>query len=67
VSDEIVREIDLEIKRFITENYERTKRILTEHMVTLKALAESLFEKEVLEALEIDQIILHSSSHKVSA
>jgi cell division protease FtsH len=67
VSDEMALEIDREIKRLITENYERTKRVLTEHMVILKALAESLLEKEVLEALEIDQIILHSSSHKVSA
>jgi cell division protease FtsH len=67
VSDEMALEIDREIKRLITENYERTKRVLTKHMVILKALAESLLEKEVLEALEIDQIILHSSSHKVSA
>jgi len=67
VSDEMALEIDREIKRLITENYERTKRVLTEHMVILKALAESLLEKEVLDASEIDEIILHSSSHKVSA
>lgn len=62
VSDEMALEIDLEIKQFVTENYERTKRILTEQMVTLKALAEALLEKEVLDAMEIDQIILRSSS-----
>ena len=67
VSDEMALEIDREIKRLITENYERTKRVLTEHMVILKALAESLLEKEVLDASEIDEIILHSSAHKVSA
>lgn len=61
VSDEMALEIDLEIKRLVTENYERTKRILTEQMVTLKALAEALLEKEVLDALEIDQIILQSA------
>lgn len=61
VSDEMAREIDLEIKRLITENYERTKRLLTEHMGTLKALAVALFEKESLDALEIDQIISNSS------
>jgi cell division protease FtsH len=62
VSDAMAWEIDREIKRFVTDNYEKTKRILTEHMVTLKTLAETLFEKEVLDAMEIDQIILRSSS-----
>jgi len=57
VSDGMALEIDLEIRRFVTENYERTKRILTEETVTLKALAEALLEKEVLDAMEIDQII----------
>jgi cell division protease FtsH len=61
VSDDMAREIDREIKRLITENYDRTKRILTEHMVTLKALAVALLEKESLDALEIDQIISNSS------
>jgi len=62
VSDAMAWEIDREIKRFVTDNYEKTKRILTEHMMTLKTLAEALFEKEVLDAMEIDQIILRSSS-----
>ncbi len=57
VSDQMALEIDLEIKRLVMENYERAKRVLTEHMVTLKALAEALLEKEVLDALEIDEVI----------
>ena len=61
VSDEMALEIDLEIKHLVTENYERTKRALAEQMVTLRALAEALLEKEVLDALEIDQIILRTS------
>ncbi|MGZ8381606.1 MAG: ATP-dependent zinc metalloprotease FtsH, partial [Nitrospira sp.] len=48
VSDQVALEIDLEIKRFVTENYERAKRVLTEQMTSLKALAEALLEKEVL-------------------
>ena len=67
VSDEMALEIDREIKRLVIENYERTKRVLTEQMASLKALAQALLEKEVLDASEIDEIILHSSSHKVSA
>ncbi|MBX3302593.1 MAG: ATP-dependent zinc metalloprotease FtsH [Nitrospira sp.] len=57
VSDVMALEIDLEIKRLVTENYERAKRILTEQMASLKALADALLEKETLDGLEIDQII----------
>ncbi|MBI3603198.1 MAG: ATP-dependent metallopeptidase FtsH/Yme1/Tma family protein [Nitrospirae bacterium] len=58
-SEQVALEIDHEVKRLVTENYERTTRILTEHMGTLKALAEALLEKEVLDAPEIDQILQH--------
>src|SRR5574342_332695 len=66
-SDQVALEIDLEVKRLVTENYERAKRLLTEHMTSLKALAEALLEKEVLDAPEIDQILLQSSSQTVPA
>ena len=56
-SEEIALKIDSEVKRLVTENYERTKRMLRENIAVLKALAEALLEKEVLEASEIDQII----------
>ena len=62
VSDEMALEIDREIKRLVTENYERTKRVLTEQMANLTALAEALLEKEVLDTLEIDQIVRQFSS-----
>ncbi|MEW6245945.1 MAG: ATP-dependent zinc metalloprotease FtsH [Nitrospirota bacterium] len=61
-SEQVAVEIDHEIKRLVTENYERAKRMLTEHMTTLKALAEALLEKEVLDAPEIDQIIMQASA-----
>lgn len=67
VSDEMALEIDREIKRLVTENYERAKRVLTEKMGSLKALAEALLEKEVLDTLEIDQIMEQSSSPMVPA
>jgi cell division protease FtsH len=67
VSNQVALEIDLEIKRFVTENYERAKHVLTEQMASLKALAEALLEKEVLDALEIDQILMQSSSQAVPA
>jgi cell division protease FtsH len=57
----MAREIDREITRFVTENYERAKRTLTNQMPRLKALAELLLEKEVLDALDIDHIILQTA------
>ena len=65
VSDQVALEIDLEIKRFVTENYDRARRVLTEQMTSLKALAEALLEKEVLDAPEIDQILMQASSQTV--
>jgi cell division protease FtsH len=61
-SEQVALEIDLEIKRLVSENYERAKRLLTENMVILKALAQALLEKEVLDAPEIDQILMQGSA-----
>src|SRR5213083_607855 len=56
-SEDIALKIDTEVKRLVTENYERAKRMLRENIAALKALAEELLEKEVLDAPEIDKII----------
>jgi cell division protease FtsH len=61
-SDQVALEIDREVKRLVVEAYERTKRMLTENIHTLKALAEALLEKEVLDAFEIDRIVQQTSS-----
>jgi cell division protease FtsH len=66
-SEQVALEIDTEIRRLVSENYERAKRLLTEHMRSLKALAEALLEKEVLDAPEIDQILMQSTSQTVPA
>jgi cell division protease FtsH len=62
-SEDIAIKIDTEVKRLVTENYHRTKQILVENMAALKALAEALLEKEVLDAPEIDTIIQGAMSH----
>lgn len=67
ISEDMALEIDQEIKRLVTENYERARKVLTEQMASLQALAEALLEKEVLDTLEIDQIIGRSSSPVVAA
>ncbi|TAK04339.1 MAG: ATP-dependent metallopeptidase FtsH/Yme1/Tma family protein [Candidatus Manganitrophaceae bacterium] len=55
-------EIDNEVKRLVTENYERAKTLIKENMKALKALAEALLEKESLDAPEIDRILQSSIS-----
>jgi cell division protease FtsH len=66
-SDQIAMEIDQEVRRLVTENYERAKRLLTENMSSLKRLAEALLEKEVLDGSDIDNILLQSTSQAVPA
>jgi cell division protease FtsH len=56
-SEQTAVEIDNEVKRLITENYERAKKLLKDNINTLRALAEALLEKESLEAAEIDKLI----------
>jgi cell division protease FtsH len=66
-SDQVALEIDKEVKRLVVEAYERTTRMLTEHIHTLRAIAEALLEKEVLDGLEIEQIVQQSSSLEQAA
>ena len=61
-SDQVALEIDQEVRQLVMDAYERTKRILTEHIHSLRALAEALLEKEVLDGMEIDEILERSSS-----
>ncbi len=61
-SDQVALEIDKEVKRLVVEAYDRTTRMLTEHIHSLRAIAEALLEKEVLDGIEVDQIVQQSSS-----
>ncbi|RMH35287.1 MAG: ATP-dependent zinc metalloprotease FtsH, partial [Nitrospirae bacterium] len=60
-SEQVAVEIDREVKRLVLEAYERTKRMLTEHIHTLRTLAEELLEREVLDSAEIDRIVRQCS------
>jgi len=66
-SDQVALEIDREVKRLILESYERTKQMLTENIHTLRALAEALLEKEVLDAMEVEEIVQQASSIEPAA
>ena len=49
--------IDDEIRRIVTECYEKAKEIVDREMAALHRLAMALLEKEVLDGIQIDQII----------
>jgi cell division protease FtsH len=56
-SEQTAREIDSEIRRIVMENYERAKKIVTENLDKLRAIAEALLERETLDGAEIDVVM----------
>jgi cell division protease FtsH len=56
-SEETSRQIDGEIRRIVTENYERAKQIVTNNLDKLKLIAEALLERETLDGAEIDTLL----------
>ncbi|MCK5244296.1 MAG: ATP-dependent zinc metalloprotease FtsH, partial [Desulfobacterales bacterium] len=61
-SEKTAEAIDNEIKRLVIDAYESAKGILVEHDSALHALAESLLERETLDATDVDKIIKDASS-----
>ncbi len=56
-SESMAVEIDGEIRRIVQEAYERTRIILTEHKDAVTRVAESLLEKETLDAAEVRYLV----------
>ncbi len=56
-SESMAVEIDNEIRRIVTENYEVTRSALKEHQQRLIDLSEVLLEKETLDGAEIRKIV----------
>jgi cell division protease FtsH len=56
-SEETAREIDVEVKRIVDETEMRVKDLLTKRDRDLKAIAQRLLEKEVLEGEELRQLL----------
>ncbi len=55
-SEEVAKEIDMEVKRIVDECYQDSKRILTEHMDVLHACADLLLEKERISRPEFEAL-----------
>ncbi|HXF82603.1 MAG TPA: ATP-dependent zinc metalloprotease FtsH [bacterium] len=56
-SEEIAYEIDKEVRRIIDECYERARRVISEHRVTLERVAKALLERESLEGDELERVM----------
>ena len=55
-SEQTAIEIDAEVRRIVTENYDRARKIVVDNLDKLKALAEALLEYETVDGAEIDTI-----------
>ncbi len=55
-SEQTAMEIDSEVRRIVTENYDRARKIVVDNLDKLKALAEALLEYETVDGAEIDTI-----------
>jgi cell division protease FtsH len=56
-SEEVAALIDEEIKGFVSEAYEKAKRILTEQRSKMDAVVERLKVEETLDAAQLDEIL----------
>jgi cell division protease FtsH len=56
-SEQTARDIDAEVRRIITDQYERAKKILLENQAVLNKIAESLLEYETIDSADIDVVM----------
>jgi cell division protease FtsH len=56
-SEKTAIEIDEEVKKIVIEAYNTSKKLISENLDLLEALAKTLLEKETLEGSEIDALI----------
>ncbi|PKL79207.1 MAG: cell division protein FtsH [Candidatus Melainabacteria bacterium HGW-Melainabacteria-1] len=56
-SDEVARDVDLEIARILDENYQRAKALLTDHQHALHEISKVLIEKETLDTEQINELV----------
>ena len=56
-SESTAVEIDMEIRRIVSENHQRTRKLLTEHQDALIRIGEALLEKETLDGAEVRLLV----------
>jgi cell division protease FtsH len=55
-SEDTALKIDQEVKRFVTNNYERAHQLLSEHKAPLMAIADALLARETLDAEQVRRL-----------
>jgi cell division protease FtsH len=55
-SEDTALKIDQEVKRFVTDNYQRAHRLLSESKETLIKIADALLAREVLDAEQVKRL-----------
>jgi cell division protease FtsH len=63
-SEKTAIDIDDEVKRIVIEAYDISKKLVTENLDLLEALAKSLLEKETMDGAEIDALIQEVTSKR---
>jgi cell division protease FtsH len=56
-SEDTARRIDAEIRRLVLEQYERARRLLSEHRDVLESVSEALLEYETLDGADIERLL----------
>jgi cell division protease FtsH len=56
-SEETARKIDEEVNNLVSENYQKTHRLMKDNLDTLSNLANALLERETLDSHEIEEIM----------
>jgi cell division protease FtsH len=55
-SEDTALKIDQEVKRFVTQNYERSSQLLTENKETLARISDALLAREVLDGEQVRRL-----------
>jgi len=63
-SEQTAKDIDAEVRRIVTEQYERAKRVLVDNQPMLNKIAEALLEYETIDASDIDILMAGGSINR---
>ncbi|HEX9289996.1 MAG TPA: cell division protein FtsH, partial [Anaeromyxobacteraceae bacterium] len=63
-SEQTAKDIDAEVRRIVTEQYERAKRVLVDNQAMLNKIAEALLEYETIDASDIDILMAGGSINR---
>ena len=63
-SEQTARDIDSEVRRIVTEQYDKAKKVLSENRAMLNKIADALLEYETIDAADIDTLMAGGSINR---